>query len=250
MRAYGLAGQYKLAQSYLSGLLAKDINNNDALMMQGQLYAIQGENAKAMQSFKTLISKAPKNPAGYKFLSAMYVRDNKMQQAEDLIHQGLLAIPNDFELNLNLAMVKEKTSHPEDAIKIYEALLKTHADSDLVNNNLASLLCDTRKDKASYQRAYELAKKIKVTQVVQFKDTVGWTSYKVGKYDEAAKSLEEVVAKAPDQPEFNYHLGMIYLAKQENQKARVQFEQALKLAGNKPFSHADEIRSILKQISK
>jgi cellulose synthase operon protein C len=248
LQAYLRAGQNQEAHAYLSSILAKAPKNVDAMILQGQLYVHEANFAKAVQVFQDLVEKLPENPAGYRLLSSVYLHENKMQQAEALITKGLSMVPNDFELTMNQASLYERTSRSEDAIKAYELLLKSHADSDVVLNNLASLLCDTRKDKASLDHAYELAKKIKLTEVVQFKDTLAWISYKVGKNNDAQTLLEEVVAKNATEPDFHYHLGVVYQAQLNKEKAKEQFGLALKVAGDKPYVHADEIRNLLKTL--
>lgn len=248
IQAFLRAGQSQQAHAYLSGILVKTPTNVDAMTLQGQLFMHESDYAKAEQVFKTLVDKAPENPVGYRMLSSVYLHNNKLKEAGELVKVGLSKAPDDFELTMNQASLYERTAHAEEAIKVYETLLKSHADSDVVLNNLASLLCDTRKDKASLDRAYELAKKIKLTEIVQFKDTLGWASYRVGKNNDAQALLEEVVAKSSAEPDFHYHLAIIYQAQLNKEKAKEQFELALKAAGNAPYSRADEIRNLLKTL--
>ena len=248
IQAFLRAGQNQQAHTYLNSILVKTPNNIDVLALQGQLFMHESDYAKAEQVFKTLVEKAPQNPVGYRLLSSVYLHNNKLKEAGDLIQSGLSKAPDDFELTMNQASLYERTARPEDAIKVYEALLKSHADSDVVLNNLASLLCDTRKDKASLNHAYELAKKIKLTEVVQFKDTLGWASYRVGKNNDAQALLEQVVAKNSTEPDFHYHLAIIYQAQLNKEKAREQFGLALKAAGNSAYPRADEIRNLLKTL--
>ena len=45
----------------------------------------------------------------------------------------------------------------DEAIALYEALLKERPEADVLINNLASLLSENRQDKESLRRAYEMA---------------------------------------------------------------------------------------------
>jgi tetratricopeptide (TPR) repeat protein len=248
IQAYLRAGQNQQAYTYLNSILLKTPNNVDAITLQGQLFMHESEYTKAEQVFKTLLEKTPDNLVGYRMLSSVYLHNNKFKEADELIKSGLIKSPADFELTMNQAALYERTARPEDAIKVYESLLKSHSDSDVVLNNLASLICETRKDKASLDHAYALAKKIKLTEVVQFKDTLGWASFKVGKNNDAQALLEEVVARKTIEPDFHYHLAIIYQAQLNKAKAKEQFGLALKAAGNVPYPHADEIRNLLKTL--
>jgi tetratricopeptide (TPR) repeat protein len=102
----------------------------------------------------------------------------------------------------------------------------------IVANNLASLLADHRTDKASLEKAESLALSLKKSDVPQFKDTLGWITYRRGDYPAAVKLLEEAADKLSKLPLVSYHLGMAYLAVDENQKAMEQFKKARDLAPN------------------
>ena len=117
----------------------------------------------------------------------------------------------------------------DDAIKLYEQLLKERPNADVLANNLASLLSDHRTDKASLARAHELAQRFKRSEIPQFKDTLGWASYKVGKADEAVQLIEDASKKLPDTAVFHYHLGMSYLAMNKKDAARKELEKSLAL---------------------
>ena len=116
----------------------------------------------------------------------------------------------------------------------------------MIANNLASLLSDHRTDKASLARAHELAQRFKRSEIPQFKDTLGWATYKVGKADEAAQLIEGASKQLPELPVFRYHLGMSYLAMNKKDAARKEFEKALELGQGKEFLEAEQVRQALK----
>ena len=111
-----------------------------------------------------------------------------------------------------LAAVFAQSGDYEAAIAEYEYLLKQQPGSVIVANNLASLLADYRTDKASLERAHSLAAILRKSQVPQFKDTLGWVSYRRGDYKSAMSLLEEAAAELPNLPDVRYHLGMNYIA--------------------------------------
>ena len=77
-----------------------------------------------------------------------------------------------------------------------------------------------------------LAVSLKKVDVPQFKDTLGWITYRRGDYPAAVKLLEEAESKLSKLPLVSYHLGVAYLAVNENQKAMDQFKKAQDLAPN------------------
>ena len=99
-------------------------------------------------------------------------------------------------------------------------------------NNLASLLSDHRNDKASLEKAQTLAASLRETQIPQFKDTLGWISYRRDDYVNAVSLLEKAVVALPDVPLVRYHLAMSYIAVGQTAKALEQLRVALSLDPN------------------
>jgi Flp pilus assembly protein TadD len=107
------------------------------------------------------------------------------------------------------------------------------------------LLSDHRTDKASLEKAQSLAAGLRKSPVPQFKDTLGWVSYRQGDYRIAVSLIEEAAAALPNQASVRYHLGMGYLSTGQLAKASEQLKKALELAPNSEV--ADEIRTALKR---
>lgn len=82
---------------------------------------------------------------------------------------------------------------------------------------------------------------LRYTQAITSRDSLAWALFKQNRYDEALKEQQKAVAAAktyrPKQllatqdsmPDLLYHLGAIYAARDETQKARAAFDEALKL---------------------
>ena len=93
-----------------------------------------------------------------------------------------------------------------------------------------------------------ISKRFKQSEVPQFKDTFGWASYRLGKYNDARLLFESAIKQMPGNPDFHYHLGMNYLANKEISQARQELEKALKLAGDNSFNKSDQIRTTLEKL--
>lgn len=245
VRTYLRAGKSSEAIAFLNSVLQASPGNTGARLLQGQLYALKGDTAGATQAFLAVISQKPKDAVGYYNLANLHMRAGRYDDADKTIAQGLAAVPGDFSLRMAQAGVHELAGRYEEAIRAYEALLKERPNADVVANNLASLLSDHRTDKASLTRANEMAQRFKRTEIPQFKDTLGWTSYKVGKTEEAASLIEDAAKQLPDMPVFHYHLGMSYLALNNKESARKELERALALGEGKDFPEADKAKQAL-----
>jgi predicted Zn-dependent protease len=245
VRSYMLAGKNNEAIAFLNSVVQASPDNVGARLLLGQLQAAKGDQAAASQTFQTVISRQPKDPVGYVNLANLHIRDKRFTEAEQTVTQGLTAIPGDFSLRMTQAGIYELSGRIDDAIKLYEQLLKERPNADVLANNLSSLLTDHRTDKASLARAHELALRFKRSEVPQFKDTLGWATYKIGKAGEASQLIEDA-SKKLDLPVFRYHLGMSYLAMNKPDAARKELEAALKLGEGKDFPESDLVKQALK----
>lgn len=247
---YMQAGKMPEAILFLESVVKANPNNVDAKLMLGQLYSSSGASEKAIQTLNDVIHLNPSIVAAYQRLALAQLNTKFKVEAEKTIDQGLKIAPNDFGLNITQASVFEANGKFDNAIKVYEKLIIDRPDSDIVANNLASLLLDSRSDKASYDRAYQLISKAKTNQIPQFLDTLGWASYKVGKYDEAETALIKATEQLPEAAIFHYHLAKVYIAKNDNTSAKQSLQKAIKFSSNKPFEQDLQLKNDASQLLK
>ena len=245
VRSYLRAGKTREALSFVDSVVQASPDNNEARLLQGQLEALSGSKEKAASIFRKIIETDPKNAEGYLHLANLMLYDKRLADADKAVSEGLAAIPNDFALRATKAAILVYQGKFDEAIALYEGLLKERPGADVVVNNLASLLSENRQDKESLKRAYELASRLKDSDLPMFKDTVGWASYKVGKYQEAVPFLEAAVNQRPDMALLRYHAGMNQLALGNKDAARKELQKSLELAQNQPFSRKEEATKAL-----
>ena len=248
VKSYVQAGKPKEALVFIDNVLKANPSNMVAKIIQGQLYTLTGDKQLASQAFNEIIQAQPNNPAGYQQLALLQQSQNQIAEAEITVNKGLIASPKDFALKLSQASIFEATKRFDEAIKVYEEMMIVRPDSDILANNLASLLTDHRADKASLNRAYELAKISKDSQIPQFLDTYGWASYKTGNFDEAEKALKTAIAKSPEVAIFHYHLAKVYLAKNDNAQAKQALQNVIKYSKNQQINEKDEVNQLLKTL--
>ena len=248
VRTYLLAGRTDDAMDFLGAEITADPANVPALLLLGELQAANGDTPAASQTFERAISQQPKNTAGYTNLANLQMREGNTAAAEQVIKQGLLAAPGDFDLLMAQASIYEVSARFEEAIAAYEALLKSYPGSDTAINNLASLLSEHRADQASLQRAYEMTQRFSRSDSPYFKDTLGWASYRLGKFDEGLPLIESAARQMPEQPVFRYHLGMNYAALNRKELARQELEKALELSQENNQQSTEYIRTALEAL--
>ncbi len=113
-------------------------------------------------------------------------------------------------------------------------------------NNLASLLTDHKGDKASLERAKQLAAPFESSGQPALLDTLGWVYYKLNDVDRALPLLKKAVDGAPKSGVLHYHLGMAYYKKGDKAAAKDQLTRAFATA--EKFTGEDEGRATLKAL--
>ena len=247
VQTYLQSGRRQEAKDFLGAILRANEKNVLARDLLGQVEEIDGDTAAAEKEYKTVIELEPKAPAGYRSLAAMYERQGKYQSAEETLQQGLAAIPGNVLLRLALGGVYEKQKKFDPAIDLYQKIVDTLPGQFIAVNNLASLLSDHRTDQESLQRALRLAERLKNTDFPYFSDTLGWIYYRLNQPDRAIKIQEKVVKAQPNVPIFRYHIGMIYLATGDHEKAKAELQKALELGGEK-FAEKEQAKAALDKL--
>jgi len=248
VRSYVLAGKADEALAFLDSVIQASPENVTALLLFGELQAANSNTLAASQSFERVISLEPKNAAGYTNLANLHMRKGHAVLAGQVIEQGLLAAPGNYDLLMAQASIFEVSQRFDQAIAAYEALLKDYPGSDVVVNNLASLLSEQRTDQASLQRAYEMTQHFSRSDAPYFKDTLGWASFRLGKVDEGLPLIESAVRQLPEQSVFRYHLGMSYAALNRKELARQELQKALELSQDDSQKSVEQIRKALESL--
>ncbi len=230
VRALVRAQKADKAMAFVQSILRANPDNAEAQVLMGEVQIATGARNQALESFELAIQKQPKNAAGYQALASLYASEKNYDKAITVIQSGLQMQPDSINLQLAIADAFEHTHQYEAAISAYEQILRKQPGSMIVANNLASLLSDHRNDKASLERARILAASLRDTQIAQFKDTLGWVSYRRDDYVTAVPLLEKAAAALPNIALVRYHLAMSYIALRQTTKASEQLRAALSLS--------------------
>ncbi len=246
VRAFVRAKQTDRATSFLQAVLQANPTSAEAYTLLGAVQLTRNAPDQALKSFKTAIEKQPNNVAGYRALAEFYMEQRKTDEALNTVLAGLKAQPDNGVLRLLQAGIMETKGDYEAAISAYQLMLEEQPGSLIVANNLASILADHRDDKASLDRAKSLVGRLRKSPVPQFKDTLGWVSYREGDYKTALAVLEEASAELPNLALVRYHLGMSYVSSGQPAKASEQLKLALSQTSDRDLE--EKIEAALKKI--
>jgi tetratricopeptide (TPR) repeat protein len=227
-------GKADKALQKVNGVIATNPKNALAFVLLGRLQDRQGQRAEAEASFRKGVELAPTLVGSHGELANFFAAHGEAKAAETALQAGLKALPGNPQLHMQLADIYRRDKQIDAAIAQYETVLKDRPGEDAAANNLANLLLDEKTDKASNERALQLASRFKTSQNVAFVDTLGWAHAKLGQVDEALPLLRQVAEKAPGVPVFQYHLGAALMKKGDLVAAKPLLEKAVGTKGEFP----------------
>jgi tetratricopeptide (TPR) repeat protein len=235
------------ARKRLDGVLVRNPNHPYAAGLLGEIALMEGDRAGAEGRFREAIQRKPDWAQPWQHLAGLKLAQKKSDEAREILESGLKANPTSEELRLLLATSLAAAGQVDRAIDEYETLLQHNPRALVAANNLASLLADQKGDQQSLERALILAQDFEKTAPnAFFLDTLGWVHHKLGNSGQAVHFIGQALAKAPDHPVVNYHLGVVYYKAGQTTEAKTHLQKAV--ASPKPFPGLDEAKSVLAQL--
>lgn len=212
----------------------------------GEVLLYKGDRKKSWHSFDKAMEIKPDWALPYRNKANLYLMNNQEDQAEVVYIKGIKKTDSAIILVTELAKLYENQGDYDKAISIYEEVLIKEEENTLAANNLAMLLMNYRGDENSLERAAILVESIKDQTGAAYLDTVGWLYYKQNQTVKAIEVLKRAVELAPDAPELRYHLGMAYMKKGDNDKARVELIAATETESE--YFGIEEAKATLKSL--
>jgi Tfp pilus assembly protein PilF len=246
VQAYLGLGRADNALARVQTQLKTDPDNPKLTYLTGEIFAAQGKRPEAEAALHKAIAAQPKWTAPRLRLANLLSAAKDFKAARTALDEGLKALPGDPTLTFSLARTLEAEGEFDRAASTYEALLEANPAMDIAANNLASLLTDRRADKASLERALQLAARFELSTNPTFLDTLGWAYVKSGQTARAVALLQRAVESTPEVAVFNYHLGVA--KHQAGDKAAAKRYLARAIGGNGEYPGAAQARSLYESL--
>lgn len=244
------SGRLDEARAYLDEAMKATPDDPDLRLLSGAVYGLQGQNDRAEEAFRALIDENPGAEPPVRMLYGLLMATGRTDDAGQVIDAALEKAPGSGLLRWMKAGHLEQTGDIDGAIAIFEQLYAEDSTSEIVANNLASLITTYRTDPESLERAYVIARRLNGSNVPAFQDTYGWIQYRRGNLEEALANLEPAAAGLPDDPLVQFHLGMTYAGLKRTGDARRTLTRALELWGESTLPQAATARETLDALPK
>ncbi|MFZ2302626.1 MAG: tetratricopeptide repeat protein [Gallionella sp.] len=160
-------------------------------------------------------------------IEAQLLRDAKrLEDAYEVLQQGLAKLPNHPDLLYEAAMLAEKNGKPDVFEQTIRQLIQVKPDYAHAYNALGYSLLERNE---RIPEAVELVEKALqlAPDDIAIMDSVGWGYYRSGRLDESVKLLRRAFAGNPD-PEIASHLGEVLWARGSKDEARKIWQDSLK----------------------
>jgi tetratricopeptide (TPR) repeat protein len=225
-------GDLEGARQYAEETLKDNPDNPNARFLTAAVQAVTGESDAAEAAFRDLAAEFPQEERFWLALYNINAVQEDTEAARQALRDGLEAAPDSLRLNWALAGILEREGDVAAAIEVYERLYAANSNNLIIANNLASLLTTGREDAESLNRAYEIARRLRDSEVPAFQDTYGWIAFRRGNLDTALSALEPAAEGLPKEPRVQYHLARTYAARGQDAKALAQFRKVVELVGD------------------
>jgi tetratricopeptide (TPR) repeat protein len=164
---------------------------------------------------------------GFVLLARLLRGERRLASAVARFDQLAASDPRNLSLRLMAAVAEHTDGNLATAEERYRAILALDPKSPLAANNLASIFVE-RGEHLDY------AEQLATTALTQLPDaevfdTLGSVQAKRLMFGQAAKSFERAVALRPDNAQFHYRLGLVYLALSDGARAKATLDRAVRL---------------------
>jgi len=143
----------------------------------------------------------------YQIESELLAEQQLLREAYDMLSKAILREPNNIQLLYTRSLLSERQNDFASSEQDLRAILQQDANNAMALNALGYTL-------TVHTDRYEEAHKL-ILKALELNpgdpatiDSLGWVSYRLGKYDEAIKHLRDALSKLPD-PEVAAHLGEV-----------------------------------------
>lgn len=166
-------------------------------------------------------------------LARVFMRQRKLDAARAEFEQLAARHPTSVVAPTMIGVILEMQNKRDEAEKMYERALSIDPTAPLPANNLASIYADRG---VNLNTALELAQiaKQKMGTVGEVNDTLGCIFLKMNLVNRALAAFLDATRVNPNNPLFQYHLGLAYLRTKQSDKAKQAFDVALERQPNFP----------------
>lgn len=204
----------------------------ESMLHAGFIYKETNRTKEGLAFTKSLIKKHKEIPEFYDLQASLFEAEKNFNEALKTLEAGLVQVKNDEKLLYFQAALFDKMGRSEKAIGIMKKLIETNPEHAHALNFIAYYYADRGEHLVEAEEKAMKALTIRPNDGY-IQDTLAWIKFKKGEFDEALAKIEKASELIPDEAIVYEHLGDIYSAKNNKEKAQVAYKKAVSLAKGK-----------------
>jgi len=192
---------------------------------------------------------AASGEVGDLFLAAqIHQQGERYEEAIPYLERVVEQDPESIVTLFALGAAQERSGRVESAVATFERLLELAPGYAPALNYLGYTWAERGEQ---LERALEMTRRAVSLEPNNgaYVDSLGWVYFQLGRYQEAREHLEWAVRLVPDDPTLREHLGDLYVALQDVERARASYRQALDL-GIEEIEQVDQLRRKLETLEQ
>ncbi len=249
VEAMAAANHYDQAIQFLQGEMAKSPTRQDLQMALGNLAVRAGNFDLAVRQFQAVLNELDPNSKGRAEvllrLGVTLRKKGDVNGAIQALAKAREVLPDNSMVVDELALALQIADRKPEARQAYEQAVKLDPQNGYALNNLAFLIADGGGDLDQALTYAQRAKQL-LPNLYEVSDTLGWIYLKKNMSDNATDIFQSLVAKAPANSTYRYHLGMAYAQKGDKPKALAELRKALQSTPAK--DEANKIKDLINKL--
>ncbi|MBI5854476.1 MAG: tetratricopeptide repeat protein [Nitrospirae bacterium] len=220
-------GDVDLAIEESQNALKTNARNLKGALILGDAYLKKGDLQRARMTFEAILKAVPKEPYSHNRLGILARMDNHPDAAMQEFEEALTLAPEFVEPLSQIASLKLAQGKPAEARARVKQQEDAHPDNPLLHNLMGTLWMlgnDSVQAEAEFKKAIELKNDLTESYM-----NLASLYYRTQKLDQAVKEYENLLVKHPKVASAHVLIGMIQEQRQEYDKAKMHYQDALKL---------------------
>lgn len=247
------SGLVQTAIDLLEEALEQSPSHLEALDLLGTIHFEQGRYEEAVRPLTRALDEDPRSEERWWRAAAALLNSNTLEEAAEVAEEGLLLFPGHHRLARTAAFARLRLHEDEAALEHFQNALDLQGDDPSLDRDRAALYAGIgvahgrQGNTQQSHEAYEQALDIHPHQPMALQNYAYSLAEHDRDLDRALSLAQRLVERNPTNPSYLDTLGWVYLQRDDLQKAKTYFEEALE-TGNAPaivYQHVGDVHEAL-----